>query len=571
MKKFAVLAIAILGFQSTPILAQDGNSPINVDVKGNREVERAYRIGGLPQIVDTTIPAPEVDYPKLSLLYNSDITVDSIQSAEVKIVDKLPQIYRSYAKLGIGTEFMPLGEFYYNNIRSRKYHYGVHLNHLSSFGNLNGYAPAAFDRNGVDLFGKIIKGKSDLSGSINLRNDGFNYYGFQNDSISKDSIAQRYISAGGSVDYALHKRDSGHFNPRMGGTYNYFSTAKPIEADLSDWRTQENYIHVRGGGSYLAGKNLLDVALSIEHNRYGFGLPDSTNGLDSGLVNNNTLISLKPTLTTHSLDNKLKAMGGVDITINAADETRPYVYFLGEVKYSLFNNIFIPYAGVRGGMTQNSFRRMANTNQFIAPNIELRNEHKAIEFYGGIKGTVSKQVGFNLNVEFAHIKDFALFVIDSSSARMNQFNVIYDTLNRSKLEGSVYFQLKEKLKIDLIGRYYSYILLNNSYAWHMPLAQLTLRGRYNLFDKIVAQADASVYAGRKALAYAPGTDITLENGQYVQRLEDIVDFNLSIEYLYSKRMSAFVQFNNVAAQNYQRWHNYPVQAFQVLGGLSFRF
>jgi hypothetical protein len=51
----------------------------------------------------------------------------------------------------------------------------------------------------------------------------------------------------------------------------------------------------------------------------------------------------------------------------------------------------------------------------------------------------------------------------------------------------------------------------------------------------------------------------------------IIDANVGVEYRYTNRISAFLQCNNVAAQQYFRWYKYPVQAFQIMGGVTFRF
>ena len=35
--------------------------------------------------------------------------------------------------------------------------------------------------------------------------------------------------------------------------------------------------------------------------------------------------------------------------------------------------------------------------------------------------------------------------------------------------------------------------------------------------------------------------------------------------------SAFLNFNNIAAQRYKRWYNYPTQGLQAMAGVTFRF
>jgi len=82
--------------------------------------------------------------------------------------------------------------------------------------------------------------------------------------------------------------------------------------------------------------------------------------------------------------------------------------------------------------------------------------------------------------------------------------------------------------------------------------------------------DFNIEQGRKALVFTPDTQTTIENGQRIKDLGFITDINLGVEYRYNKRISAFIQFNNLASQRYQRWYNAQVQAFQVLGGVTFR-
>jgi outer membrane receptor protein involved in Fe transport len=270
-------------------------------------------------------------------------------------------------------------------------------------------------------------------------------------------------------------------------------------------------------------------------------------------------------------NNRFKAKIGVDIVIDAGVKTKAHLYPVAELKYSMFNDIFIPYAGLRGGLKQTTFKSLTADNEFILPNVALRNENTAIDVYGGIKGTLSKRMSFNLSASFARVQNKALFVTDTTFSVGNKFNLLYDTLNLTTIEGSLSYQLNEKLKIDGIGRFYSYGLLNNTYAWNLPQWQAIARGSYNLFDKFLVNLDLNFEGGRKALVYAMEEDVTVENNQFAKSLGLVADINLGLEYRYNKRLSAFIQMNNLASQRYNRWYNYPVQIFQFMGGVTARF
>jgi hypothetical protein len=569
------LTIAVI-FCSVLAFGQNENGP-DVIVQGTvyRKIEPAYRTSENPKIIDTVIATPVVDYPLLVLQHGTAIQVEGINPATIKTVDKLPQLYNTYVKVGVGTELMPLGEVFFDSKRSRKFVYGVHAKHLSSFGNFSGYAPAQFDRSKLGLYGGINEKNYTLRGDIHYSNQGFHYYGWKipTDSVDRTTTAQRFQDVGGVFSFASHKKDSASLNYKAGIDYNYFTSKKPLNDSLADWKTHENYFAINSSAWYKYGKEIYAADFNIRYNGYRYGVEGDTalTAIDSGIVLNNTVVNFKPTITTFLKDNRFKAKIGLDLVIDANQKTSVHIYPVAELKYSLFNDIFIPYLGLRGGLKQQTFRSLSAENEFLLPNISMRNENTAIDLYGGIKGTLSKRMSFNVSASFAHVKNKALFVTDTLYSVGNKFNLLFDTLNVTTIEGSLSYQLNEKLKVDGIGRFYSYSLLNNTYAWNLPQWQAIARGSYNLFDKFLVNLDLNFEGGRKALVYALEDDVTTENGQFAKTLGLVADINLGLEYRYNKRISAFVQLNNLASQRYNRWYNHPVQVFQFMGGITARF
>lgn len=568
--------LLLLSFISSGIFVLGQQKPGDeetITLTAIRKIPSATRIPNSPSIIDTVIPQSEVQYPLLSLKYNTLIRLDTIAPATVKLIDKLPQLYSTYVKVGIGSTFMPLGEVYYNNTRSRKYIYGGSLKHLSSFGNLKGYAPAQFDRTALNLNGGLNEKKYTLRGEFLLNNRGLHWYGFPNENADRDSIQNRFNEIGTRLSYASHQKDSAHLNYKVGIEYFNFHSKKSDVDSLATWRGRENYFAVKSSFWYQLGKEVFAADFNIRYNGYKYGEKDAgLSTLDTGIVSNNTVVNLKPTITTFAFDNKLKAQVGLDITVDAAAKTKFYLYPIAEVKYSMFDDILIPYAGIKGGLKQNTFRSMSFDNEFILSNQQLQNESNSINAFVGIKGTLTKRIGFNASASFSNHKGKMLFVTDTVYAKgRNQFRAIYDTMNITTLEGSISYQLAEKLKIDGIGRFFSYNTRNESYAWNLPQIQVIVRGTYNLYDKFLVRLDMNYEGGRKGLVFEKEENTVFENGQYAKKLGFIADVNLGVEYRYNNRISAFVEFNNLAAQRYQRWYHYPVQGFQVMGGVTFRF
>ncbi len=549
----------------------------DVILQGNvkREVPIAQRKADIPKIVDTIMPTPMIEYPFLSLKFDTKTEIESIEPAAIKIKDNLDQLYSSYVKLGIGTELIPLGEVYWNNTRSRKYFYGGHLKHLSSWGNIPDYERSTFDRTGLQLFGGINEKNYQLMGDFHYKNQGLHYYGIKAplDSLGKEQTEQRFNDVGFNARFSSSaKLDTLKLNYQVGLKYNHFNTKRPEVDSLTDWRSKENYVLVDLKGEYKLKKEIYAVGIDLEHNSYGYGIDgDTLSAIDTSIVRNNTIFRLKPQISTYSNNRKFKATIGADITLDGDGKVKAHIYPVAEVRYSLFNDMFIPYVGLRGGLKQMSLKSLTATNEFLRPNVNIKNEDNAFEVFGGFKGTLSKRLSFNIGGSYSRIRNMALFVSDTLFSRGNKFDVIYDTLNKLTLEGSISYQALEKVKVDVIGSYNSYELLNNTYAWNMPNFQFITRVYYSLYEKFLINFDFDLETGRRALVYKDGSGVKEENNQFFTELGAIYDFNLGLEYRYTKRLSAFLQFNNIASQRYQRWYNTPVHSFQVLGGITFRF
>jgi outer membrane cobalamin receptor len=54
-------------------------------------------------------------------------------------------------------------------------------------------------------------------------------------------------------------------------------------------------------------------------------------------------------------------------------------------------------------------------------------------------------------------------------------------------------------------------------------------------------------------------------------LNPALDLNFKVDYFVSKKISAFLKFNNLLSNNYQVYLYYPVRGFQAMGGVTVTF
>ncbi|MCB9225275.1 MAG: hypothetical protein R2780_00560 [Crocinitomicaceae bacterium] len=546
----------------------------DINSEAERPISPSYRITENPKIIDTIIPIPDIKYPLLVRNMETQISLNQIDASKIKIKDKLDKLYPGYVKVGLGMYTSPLAEVYFNSTRNRRLNYGIHVKHNSSWKNLEDLAPSTYDNTTAKLFGQFFTTNYKLEGELDYLNNGYHWYGITDttDFFSKDSLKNRVQGMGGMFRFGnFDKEDSAKlvWSAKIGDYY--FHEFKP-SWDPGDKHARNNNFIIGSDFKYRMGRNLYALDFNWIYNRYWYAedvmlTPDATQQFNERNAN----INLRPVITTFG--DKWKVMYGLDMTFDFPKIDKIFkVVPVVEAKYSLLNDMFIPYVGIDGGVTQNSFYTLNRMNPYIFSGQELRNQ-TLYNFFGGIKGTLSKTISFNVAAHYRDYTNKAIFVNEAINSDLYKFDVNYVNMSALGAHGSITYQNKEKLKIDVMAEYNIYKIDSAQsydpllFAYHMPTLKGTIRGSYNLFDKLYAKADLTLEYGRKSPVYLynQGPDDTPVD------MPLIADGNLHLEYRYNPRISAFLQFNNIANQKYDRWYRYRVQGFQILGGVTFGF
>ncbi len=534
--------------------------------QANRPIAPSYRMIERPAIIDTIIATPNVAYPLLNRNMQTQITLDQIEASKIKIVEKLDKLYPGYVKLGIGNYTSPLGEFYYNSSRHRKMTYGVHLQHNSSFGKIKGWAPQAYDNSTARVFGEFRTRKLIFGADGNYLLNGYHFYGIRDSLslISKDSLTNRVQGMNAGLRLSNYAdKDSAQLMWRATTNYMYFHEFRQDD-DLYG-RNARNHNYFFGAEFWYRLKvHTFKVDADVRVNRYWAAENDTTVADIYRMDTNNTLIHLNPYVTTYVKN--WKFLYGVHLYVDFPSDEAPAVLPSLEAKLKMFNGLVIPYVKADGQVIQNSFYSLNRQNKFIVGSVNLKNT-RVFNIEAGFKGTLSKTMSFNMSGHYKRMTNLPLFINDTVFSDKYKFTVVYDVVDAVGGVASLSYQAREKLKIDGLVEYNKYIPTYQEFAWNLPELKISLRANYNLFDKLYIKADVGIEAFRKSPVYLynPADD------DIVVDLGTIVDGNLHLEYRYNKRISAFLQFNNIGAQKYFRWYNYRVQGFQVLGGATFSF
>ena len=543
--------ILILGYFAAA-LAQTGMKDIELKATSEFEptIKDAVKLGDLPEIKDTVKKIANINYAIVSTPLVSKYEVIPIDAAKMQN-EPLSKLYHSLLKVGMGTYTTPYGEFWINSLRTRDVAYGIHFKHLSSSSHLKDVGYSGYSDNEGELFGKKFYKKHTLTGEFNYKRNVMHFYGYDTteNNLSKDYTKQRYQLFEPVVKLQSHYTDSNKINCGCGSSYR--------KSDV--YKVAENNVKLNTVFNTYINKERLFVAFDADY--YNHKLPNDTF--------NDVIIKLNPYFETHGKKWMLDI--GLAATLDAfSNQSSAKFYFHPQLnaQFDVYESIIIPYVGVNGGLQKNSLRSLSNENPFIASTLNYKNSNTKINVFGGLKGNLSSKTSYDVKASYSIVDSMHFFIIDYSntSALDNQYQVFYDNTDLFNVSGQVKYQFKEKINFIAKGNYYMYKTKNLNRAYHKPDFDLTFSANYNIKSKIIIKADVFVIGNQFALTKVQ------DNFTYSYEsklMKGIVDVNLGAEYRYSKMLSFFVNFNNIANTRYYRWEKYPSQRFNLMAGLTF--
>ncbi|NJK94106.1 MAG: hypothetical protein HC905_03475 [Bacteroidales bacterium] len=287
----------------------------------------------------------------------------------------------------------------------------------------------------------------------------------------------------------------------------------------------------------------------------GFELFKRSENLDSLT---SALFNVNPYILLQTDEYKLNAGFGIYF---AHEEDGNYLKLYPKIdfQFNVVKDVIVPFISLSGDVKSHAYHNIAWENPYIRPDLVVRNTDSKLNLYGGVKGNLGTKSSYIVKLGIYTANNYYFYVNDSSLL-WNQFKVVYD-------EGDIltcrrnYLGCHRIAWFALNANYNSYNLTKELYAWHKPKFDMTFNTRYNLRNKIIASLETYYLGKRYAKPYVR-TDDALE-------LKGAVDINLLLEYRYTKILSGFIQFRNLAASQYQYWNQYPSQRFSVMFGMSY--
>jgi len=544
--RFLVFPLALLAL-SLGTMAQ---TPIKKEVEVVKPyqpiISDAHKINVLPKIADSIIIKPDFEYNINSTKVETGFDVAPIGAAKM-VGMPLSKLYKTYFKLGLGNYSTAYGELFVNTLRSKKGTGGIYFNHYSSSGKVkldnDKKVFAGFSDNNASIYGTRFLKKAELIGELNFDSKTVHHFGYKPDldvTLEKGTIRENYL----------------HFNPKGGIQSTHTDSSTLLYKALLDYHyTQDKYkyhehqISVNGSFSRQFNNNFIGLNTILD-------IFNRSKDLDPY---SNMLLSLNPYFLLSSEDYKLNA--GLNLTYYQEDNGN-YVKVFPKIdfQFNVVKEIIVPFLGLSGEVDNHPYHEIAWENPYIRHDLIVRNNISKLNLFGGVKGNLGTKSSYVLKAGLYSARNYYFYMNDSSEL-WNQFDVVYDEGDLFKMSAEVNYEATESLGFSLNTNFNNYNLTRELYAWHKPKFDLNFNTRYNLRNKIIASLE-TYYIGKRFAKPYVNTDDPIE-------LKAALDVNLLLEYRYTKILSGFIQFRNLAASSYQYLNQYPSQRFTVMAGITY--
>lgn len=499
--------------------------------------------------INFTAATPLLDTATIELTYqvpaqNLFFTYQPVTIKPLSLyIDSAVQWYNnSYLKLGYGNFKTPFAEASISFGKAQKSITSILAKHISSTGKLPFQEFAKTDISITGLYAG--KNNTEWNTSLFFNNSNQFLYGFMPSNISfdKNEIRQNFTTIGFKLGYQTKLPNAYGITYHPTVSFNYFFDAKNA--------TETNAIIKLPINKSIT--KLLNLDLSVTADITNFQLP--ANFQFPAMTTKNNLFYINPSLQFNTPNFKLNV--GVQPTIdNQTNLLLPNI----SAESKLGKEKFVLLAGWIGSVQKNNYQKLSATNAWLAQSISLFNTQQN-EIYLGLKNSLGNHFTYHTQLSLLKFKQQPLFVNDNFDGKT--FNIIYDdNLQMLKFHIEVGYAVQEKFSFLAAANYNQITKTTYQKAFGILPLEITGTLKWQIIKDIFFNADIFFWDGAHYLTQSNQT----------QKLSPAIDASTGIEYRIAKRLNIWLQMNNVLNNTYQRWNQYQVLGFNVLGGVVYSF
>lgn len=525
----------------------------------NPSINQSYKINLTPETPELPTINTEFDFKPINKYFYTPATFKPIKAASIR-ADKPGDIYNNLVKVGFGSRITPYAEFFHTQTHRGKFRFDAHLKHISTFGKIKGYSPAPSSSSLAEAsFDKFFRYQTFTLGG-GYRYNTNRYYFATDDFVTVPNtipgIKQAYNLAFFDASLSSHYKNNEKPHHKIGlRGYYYFN-----KYQTSELSTRLNFDFHK---SYRVTDILQYQNLGIEGKVQYFNNHDS--------ITQSTDIYANATPYYKAGYGIFRFKAGIALAFLKSDSVSKFkIYPDVEINVNLFPGYLELYTGINGGLQKISYRMLSEENPFISGIVKDRWLNNKIAVYGGLKGNVAKQVGFNLEVrwrkfenEFFYRNNFPTITMPAFIRPFSDFTVIYDAGSVFTAKAGLSYTLSQKIDLYASYQYNNYLLQTLQQPFGKLISQLKAGGSY-LIKKQFKPWIEVVYVGKRWGNQAREFLAPIE-------IHAFTDINLGMEYYYDNHFSGFIKVTNLLNSQYKYFYDHPNYGLEIMLGISYKF
>lgn len=485
---------------------------------------------------DTT--AYKLTYPTLPIQFTTPMSSFVIKPLSFHINEKQQDHEDVYAKLGFGNLSTPFASLGFTSGKAKE-QFTANADHISSIGKLEdqqyahsslnlGYKNtlaenriarvyAGYDRQGYRLYG-FDHARNPILPVADLRQQFNNFHlGAKYDHLSGENGSMSLMPEL-RADYLKASREQSAIALSFAFPISYkinesFKAGIAVDAAMAS---------LKKGALPSQSAALVQVPLSFEYSPSSFNIKGSVIP-----VLKSSKINLVPNL---QLD-----------------------YLLGETGLKL-------QVGVLNKLDINSLHKLYAINPFLVAPDSLT-IFQQTDYFAGVEWLGAKGLQLKFNGGYTVFSDLPLFINGEESGK--EMKVLNESqLTAIHLAGEVNYTFTPEMEFRSSINVFAFQKQETySAAYGLLPLELKIGLSWKPFKGLTTRVNADLWSG--ALSRSPGMP--------EKRLKDAADINLGVDYKLNKKWALWVDLNNIANIQYQRWNQYDAFGFNFIAGLRYSF
>jgi hypothetical protein len=455
--------------------------------------------------------------------------------------------FQNVVKVGVGNYGHTLLNAHFGFNPSENQFRGIYVSHDANRKGPNLSTNSARNDNEIKLYSKTFTNNYLLNGSIDYKRSSASFYGrkdFVN--IPNDDFL--------NINYDKFNYNGSISNAKKDAKIDYI--AKSGLTFITSNKLDKEWVW----------ESKIQTVMKLNENLFAYFNGDMTLSEYTSLGNNRRqLYRVKPSFLFKN--NRVSVHAGINVVnekdrIEGENQTSLFPVVKVDFKPTDFLHIF---AGLGGDTYFNTYDATIRQNPWLARNIQLKNTQQTANIFGGFKGTNERNIDFEVKVDYSEFSNLNFFT--NTLADSSKFELIY-TGGQKKVQvlnvsGQFNYQINERFLSVFKFDYNSYSNLGElEKPFGRPMLNVSFTNSITFKDKIIISPDVYYMNGLYGWNAKERKSI---------KLDDILDLNLKVNYLVTKKFNAYVSTNNLLGKNYQRYLNYQTLGLNYTVGLAYSF